>query len=64
MDHNQTEAYRRRFQTVTEHIERHLDDDLSLERLSAVAHFRPFTFIGNLPLTAACRWGVTSSCCG
>ncbi|MBL0486375.1 helix-turn-helix transcriptional regulator [Aeromonas caviae] len=44
MDHNQTEAYRRRFQTVTEHIERHLDDDLSLERLSAVAHFSPFHF--------------------
>ncbi|WP_327795796.1 AraC family transcriptional regulator [Aeromonas caviae] len=29
---------------MTEHIERHLDDDLSLERLSAVAHFSPFHF--------------------
>ena len=60
MDHNQTEAYRRRFQPVTEHIERHLDDDLSLERLSAVAHFSPFHFHRQF----AAYWGVTSSCCG
>lgn len=36
--------YARRIQAVLEHIGRHLDEDLSLERLSAVAGFSKFHF--------------------
>ncbi|AXQ29346.1 AraC family transcriptional regulator [Solimonas sp. K1W22B-7] len=36
--------YERRMHRVIEHIDRHLDQPLDLERLAAVAHFSPFHF--------------------
>ncbi|HVI52215.1 MAG TPA: AraC family transcriptional regulator [Candidatus Sulfotelmatobacter sp.] len=37
-------AYARRFRRVLDYIERHLDEELSVERLSRVAHFSKFHF--------------------
>jgi len=37
-------AYMQRFDRVFEHIDRHLDESLSVERLSEVAHFSKFHF--------------------
>jgi len=44
MNISQAGAYARRFQKVLDHIEQHLDEELSLEQLSAVACFSPFHF--------------------
>lgn len=44
MPDDKIEEYRRRFDGVFAYIERHLDDVLLLEKLSAVAHFSPYHF--------------------
>ena len=36
--------YRRRLHRVVDHIDRHLDGDLSLATLADVAHFSPYHF--------------------
>ncbi|POB00080.1 AraC family transcriptional regulator [Chromobacterium sinusclupearum] len=41
---DKTDRYARRFGTVLNYIERHLDQPLSVEQLSRVAHFSPFHF--------------------
>jgi AraC family transcriptional regulator len=41
---NRAQAYARRFEAVYAYIERHLSGDLSVERLSRVAHFSKFHF--------------------
>lgn len=38
------EIYHERIGSVLDHILRHLDDDLSLDRLARIAHFSPFHF--------------------
>jgi len=44
MPESKAEAYARRFKQVLDYIDRHLDEDLSVERLSRVAHFSKFHF--------------------
>lgn len=39
-----TESYARRLLQILDYIDRHLDDELLLEKLSEVAHFSPFHF--------------------
>lgn len=41
---DKTDSYAKRFNIVFDFIDRHLDDTLSLEQLSEVAHFSPFHF--------------------
>src|SRR5262249_25834145 len=38
------DTYRQRILKVQLHIQEHLDEDLSLERLARIAHFSPFHF--------------------
>lgn len=44
MQPTRAEAYARRFEAVFAYIERHLAEDLSIEKLSRVAHFSKFHF--------------------
>lgn len=44
MDDSREQAYAQRFGQVFDHIERHLDEVLDVERLSRVAHFSRFHF--------------------
>lgn len=44
MPYTTKNAYAKRFQLVFDYIEQHLDHNLSLEQLSAVAHFSAFHF--------------------
>lgn len=44
MNDSKVNAYARRFGVVFDHIDRHLDDDLSVEQLSGVACFSKFHF--------------------
>lgn len=44
MSKSPSQAYAERFNRVFDFIDRHLDEDLSLERLSRVAHFSRFHF--------------------
>jgi len=44
VDDRRTKAYARRFERVIAHIERHLDEPLSVKDLSRVAHFSKFHF--------------------
>ncbi|WP_085440695.1 AraC family transcriptional regulator [Magnetofaba australis] len=44
MTETQAAAYAKRFERVFDHIERHLDEPLDLERLSRVANFSKFHF--------------------
>lgn len=44
MNRNATSAYHRRLQKVLEHIDAHLDEELSLEALSAVSAFSKYHF--------------------
>lgn len=41
---DKTDAYARRFNKVFSYIEQHLDDPLTVELLSEIAHFSPFHF--------------------
>lgn len=56
-------AYVGRFQRVCRYIARHLDEPLSLETLSAIAHSSPYLFTGNLaPIPAFHCTGIFSGC--
>ncbi len=56
-------AYVGRFQRVCRYIARHLDEPLSLETLSAIAHSSPYHFTGNLALIPAFHCtGIFSGC--
>jgi AraC family transcriptional regulator len=44
MTEDTADAYRRRFRAVLEHIDAHLDQDLTLDRLSGVAAFSKYHF--------------------
>ena len=44
MDNSREQRYARRFGQVLDFIDRHLDEDLSVERLGEVAHFSMFHF--------------------
>jgi AraC family transcriptional regulator len=44
MHDDKTGVYAKRFNQVFDYIERHLDDPLTVEQLSAVAHFSPYHF--------------------
>lgn len=46
--------YQQRFETVLAYIEDNLEGDLSVETLSAVAHFRCFIFtVSSVPMWAS-----------
>lgn len=56
-------AYSERLRRVCDHIERHLDEPLSIEALSRMAHSRRFIFTGSLPPGAGFRSIAISSGC-
>lgn len=56
-------AYSERLRRVCDHIERHLDEPLSLEVLSRMATARRFIFTGSLPSGAGFRSIAISSGC-
>lgn len=59
-------AYAGRFQRVCLYIERHLDEPLSLETLSAIAHSSPyhfhrqFTACSGVPLYRYIQWAASA----
>ncbi len=48
-------AYSERLRRVCDHIERHLDEPLSIEALSRMAHSSPFSAIAGLAGLAPAR---------
>ncbi|MFO1126549.1 MAG: hypothetical protein U1E25_15555 [Methylocystis sp.] len=56
--------YARRINRVLDYIDKHLDEDLTVDAPSEVANFSKFHFIGNSPSTAGSLPRATFNSCG